>query len=151
MRLSVAMIVTCTLGFAGTAFAADPDLKCAANTKQVKSLDAGSGNVTFKCVGTAKGTMSVCMGAFMEQYSNGKVSAQGQCVDGLMTGKWTYFTREGVKTTEIDFAKGAYHGAKTEFFPNGMVKRVEKFNGGAPVGPAQEFDVTGKPVQVVTR
>lgn len=144
MRLSVALVVASTLGFAGSALAADPVLSCPAGTKQLKVVDEGSGAKTFKCTTTAKGLTGLCQGPFLEQYSNGQTSASGQCVDGLMSGKWTYFNKDGVKTTEIEFAKGAYNGTKTEFFPNGMPKIVEKYEKGARVGAVQQFDPAGK-------
>ncbi|MBX5481952.1 MAG: hypothetical protein IRZ16_08970 [Myxococcaceae bacterium] len=151
MRLSVAVVVIGTLGLAGSAFAADPVLNCPAGTKQLKVFDEGSGSTTYKCTKTSKGIAGLCHGAFLEQYSNGKTSAQGQCDEGLMTGKWSYFNRDGVKTAEIEFAKGAYHGTKIEYYPNGQPQTIETYRDGVRVGDVKAFDVTGKPVQVVTR
>lgn len=130
------MMGVAALGFATAAYAGPTQLNCPAGSAE--KLIAGE---NLLCTGSDG---KIVAGPEIMLYPNGKKMAEGQVdKDGSRTGTWTLFNEQGVKTHTIQFQKGDFHGKWTEFFPNGMAKRVVSYNAGMKVS-AQEFDSTGK-------
>lgn len=92
--------------------------------------------------GLTEGTMRVYF------KSTGMTHAEGPVVGGMRNGHWVFFDKYGVKTAEVDFKNGDYHGLRVEFHPNGQKSFEEQWANGLLVTPAKTFDPTGKPIAV---
>ena len=138
------VVMGAALLLGSAALAADPvKLACPAGATQSLALNREA----HFCV-DSKGTR--VDGPMAILWSSGKLQALGQTADGIKrAGKWTIYTEQGVKTAEIEFKNGDFHGKHVEFHPNGKMKKVETFHAGAKVGATQEFDLMGKAVTTV--
>ena len=121
----------------GTAFAGE--LTCPAGSKLL-SLQNDVDLMVSSCVknGVGQGPMR------MYFKSNGQTHAEGPVEKGLRTGHWVFFDKAGVKTAEIDFKNGDYHGLRVEFHPNGQKAFEEVWANGLLQVPAKRFDPAGK-------
>lgn len=124
----------------GAAFAGD--LQCPAGTK-VSTMQNDVDVMVSVCVTPA----GVCQGPMRFVFkSTSKVQAEGACQAGMRSGRWVYFDKAGVKTAEIDFKEGNYHGLRVEYHPNGQKSLEERYAEGLLQGSAQRFDAAGKPL-----
>lgn len=142
----MSIVVGASLSFSGAALAADPiQLACPAGTKQVKTSQLEIG-----CQAKGAGPMKAFEGPVVRLHPNGVKAEEGQQANGLRVGTWTFYDEKGNKTVTVQLQDSQVHGKRTEFWANGMVKKVETFEHDRRVGDAQEFDQTGKLITKVT-
>lgn len=125
------------VGFVGSsAFAAD--FSCPVGTK-IMTLQNDVDLMVSSCVkgNVAQGPMRM----FFK--STGKVHAEGLVDNGMRTGHWMFFDKAGVKTAEIDFKNGDYHGMRIEFHSNGAKSMEERWDNGLLEVAALHFDPAG--------
>lgn len=129
---------------AGAAFAGDGDLVCPKGSKLL-TLQNDVDLMVASCLknGVGQGPMR------MYFKSTGKTHAEGPVVNGMRTGHWMFFDKAGVKTAEIDFKNGDYHGMRVEFHPNGTIAMQEQWESGLLKVAAKKFDPAGKPLNEV--
>lgn len=129
------------VGLVGTAAFAEGDLQCPKGSKLL-TLQNDVDLMVSSCLknGVGQGPMR-----FFYK-STGKVHAEGPVVNGMRSGHWTFFDKAGVKTAEIDFKNGDYHGMRVEFHPNGAIAMQEQWDAGLLKVAAKRFDAAGKPM-----
>lgn len=139
MKLAVVAVA-----LVGTAAFAEGDLQCPKGSKLL-TLQNDVDLMVSSCLknGVGQGPMRV----FFK--STGKVHAEGPVVNGMRAGHWIFFDKAGVKTAEIDFKNGDYHGMRVEFHPNGAIAMKEQWENGLLKVAALRFDPTGKEVKEV--
>ncbi|MCY1021690.1 toxin-antitoxin system YwqK family antitoxin [Pyxidicoccus sp. MSG2] len=148
--LSTKLIRVLTLGLAFAAPAAmagdtAAKLNCPAGTAQ-----AGTKAEGFTCVkANAKAGTQLAHGAYVEYHPNGKVSAQGQFVDGLKVGTWTFFDESGNKRSTAEFKDGGWDGQRVMYFPNGKPRLVEQYQNGKKNGVTKEMAEDGRVISQV--
>lgn len=57
-------------------------------------------------------------------HKDGSVWARGQCIDGVMTGYWEWFRRDGVRMRSGHFDDGEQVGEWTTYDKSGKVYKV---------------------------
>ncbi len=62
-------------------------------------------------------------GFYREYHSNGNVLAEGTVKNDSATGKWTTYSKEGVKLSEIEWKRNEVNGNALIFYPNGKVHK----------------------------
>ncbi len=134
MKLAVVAV-----GLMGTAAFADGDLVCPKGSKAL-TLQNDVDMMVTSCLknGVGQGPMR-----FFYK-STGKTHAEGPVVNGMRAGHWMFFDKAGVKTAEIDFKNGDYHGMRVEFHSNGAIAMQEQWDNGLLTVAAKRFDPAGK-------
>ena len=128
------------VGLVGTAAFADGDLVCPKGSKLL-TLQNDVDLMVSSCLknGVGQGPMR------MFYKSTGKTHAEGSVANGMRTGHWMFFDQTGVKTAEIDFENGDYHGMRVEFHSNGTIAMQEQWEHGLLKVPAKRFGRLGEP------
>ncbi|MCP3143664.1 toxin-antitoxin system YwqK family antitoxin [Pyxidicoccus xibeiensis] len=143
--LSTKLIRTLALGLAlasPAAMAGDTaeKLSCPAGTTQ-----AGTKAEGLSCVkANARAGTQTAHGAYVEYHPNGKKAAQGQFVDGLKVGTWTFYDEAGNKRSTAEFKQGNWHGQRVMFFTNGKPRLVEEYQDGSKHGLVKELAEDGR-------
>lgn len=112
-------------------------LACPTGTKQMN----GAGGTLAGCAKLVDGK-PVFHGPVVRLYDNGKVEAVGQLQDGLRTGKWQLFTKDGALSAEIEFLNDTYNGRRVEY-SNGKVTLDEVYVAGKREGAQKKFNAQG--------
>lgn len=145
MNTSKWSIVVGALCFSGLALAAPIDLNCPAGTHQVQTAQLEIG-----CQADGASSQKAFEGRVVRLHPNGVKAEEGTQANGMRVGTWTFYDEKGNKTVAVELKDSQVHGKRTEFYPNGVVKKVETFQGDRRVGEPQLFDVTGKAITTVT-
>lgn len=123
-------------------------LNCpAGTTQQGDKVSKDSGVFCVKIgVKASQGQGSVRHGPYIDFWANGKKQSEGSYQDGFQTGRWIFWSPDGVKTSEIDFARSVYHGTRTEYYANGRKKRVQTWENGRREGVEIRYAEDGQKV-----
>ena len=62
--------------------------------------------------------------AHIHYHKEGSVRARGQCIDGVMTGYWEWFRKDGVRMRSGHFEHGEQVGEWTTYDKSGKVYKV---------------------------
>ncbi|NVJ03276.1 hypothetical protein HV824_34915 [Myxococcus sp. AM009] len=119
-------------------------LSCPAGTKQFGGRETMTDRGVF-CVkrSTSEG-MPVAHGPYVSYHLNGQKKVVGQHADGAQSGVWTFFDENGVKTEEIEFVGGNYHGRRLQYFGTGVTKVAEHWVAGKREGSAVTYAENGQ-------
>lgn len=130
----------------GGAFAAEGvSLRCPAGTKQV----GGKVDGVYCARLTAQGSVARAHGPYAGFHASGQKLVEGQYVDGLKVGTWTFYDEAGRVTGQTEFSEGVYHGKRVQFFPSGSPRLVEEYSRAQRNGAVQEFAEDGALVRQV--
>ena len=124
----------------------EPQLSCPVGTKQFGSRATMTDRGVFCVKQKADDSLPVAHGPYVSYHPNGQKKAVGQHVNGAQAGVWAFFDANGVKTEEIEFAGGNYHGRRLQFFVTGQKKLEERWVGGKREGTAMAFAENGQKV-----
>lgn len=139
MKLAVVAV-----GLVGTAAFADGSLVCPKGSRaSTFQIDVDLMVSSCQQNGVGQGPMRVTF------KSTGKTHAEGLVANGMRTGHWMFFDKAGIKTAEIDFKNGDYHGMRVEFHSNGAIAMQEQWENGLLKVAAKRFDPAGKQVTEV--
>ncbi|NOS93732.1 MAG: CHAT domain-containing protein [Cyclobacteriaceae bacterium] len=69
---------------------------------------------------TVKGKQN---GFYREYYPNGNLLAEGMVKNDSTTGKWTTYSKEGIKLTELEWKMSEVNGVVLTFYPSGKVQK----------------------------
>lgn len=119
-------------------FKAGSPMACPTGSKQLN----GAGGTLAGCAKLVDGK-PVFHGPVVRLYDNGTVEAVGQLKDGLRTGKWQMFTKDGALTSEIEFLDDRYNGHRIEYGSNGKVLIDELYVAGKREGVQKKYDGQG--------
>jgi hypothetical protein len=120
----------------------DYKLQCPAGTHQVGGVE--SGMALIACMKDSNDGTRVFHGPMVSLWPSGKVEAVGQVVDGLRSGRWTLYDKNGLATGETDFLAGDYHGRRVQFYPTGALKFEENWVKGRRMGVQKSWSATGE-------
>ncbi|PZR17446.1 MAG: hypothetical protein DI536_03745 [Archangium gephyra] len=112
-------------------------LACPTGTRQMN----GAGGTLAGCAKLVDGK-PVFHGPVVRLYDDGKVEAVGQLQDGLRSGKWQMFTKDGALASEIEFLADSYNGHRIEY-SNGKVVLDELYVAGKREGVQKKFNAQG--------
>ena len=113
---------------------------CPAGTTQV-----GGVNSRMSAIACMKSDGSRAFhGPMISLYSNGKVEAIGQTVEGMRSGRWSFFDTSGNKVGETEFANGDYHGRRLTYSSSGSLKTDEYWVNGKRQGAQKSIDAFGQ-------
>jgi len=99
------------------------------------------------CVKPGAGKEFKLHGPYVDFWPNGQKQSEGAYQEGFQVGLWSFWNTEGVKTSEIEFVRGNYHGKRVLYFSNGKPRIVEEYANGKRNGLVQEFSEDGKLVR----
>lgn len=117
-------------------------LQCPTGTHQIGGVD--SGLELIACMKDSNDDSRVFQGPMVSLWPSGKVEAVGQVVDGLRSGRWTFYDQSGLKTGETDFLGGDYHGRRVQYYPGGALKFEENWVQGRRQGVQKSWSASGK-------
>ncbi|NMO15732.1 hypothetical protein HPC49_16030 [Pyxidicoccus fallax] len=142
------------LGIPAVGAAADQNgeiqLSCPAGTKQFGGRATMTDRGVFCVKQKTEQHLPVAHGPYVSYHANGQKKAVGQHANGAQSGVWSFFDENGVKTEEIEFSGGNYHGRRTQFFVTGQKKLVDQWVSGKREGTAVAFAENGQKVSEVT-
>lgn len=78
---------------------------------------------------------------------DGHLQMEGDMLDGLRTGLWTSYTREGRVKSRSEYLRGLPEGISTVFHDNGAIYYTGNQRGGKQVGEWRFYDEQGNLVR----
>lgn len=63
-------------------------------------------------------------------HKDGKIKAQGKCIDGSFEGKWEFFKKEGFLWQIGSFKNNQKHGEWIRYKADGSIEKEQKFDTG---------------------
>ncbi len=78
--------------------------------------------------------VSVLEGPSFSWYENGKSKDEGNYLDNVQHGKWTYYYDDGKKMYEQTFENGRQNGTVTSWYPEGTLESVKIYKNFVPDG-----------------
>jgi hypothetical protein len=115
---------------------------CPAGTAQVGGINSHMSAIA--CMKMSADGSRVFHGPMVSLYGNGKVEAVGQTVEGMRSGRWTFFDATGTKVGETEFANGDYHGRRLVYSSTGALKADEFWVNGKRQGAQKTIDESGR-------
>ena len=66
-------------------------------------------------------------------HKDGKVKAQGKCINGVFQGRWEFYKKEGTLWNIGHFKDHKKHGKWTRYHADGSIEKEEIFEGGKKI------------------
>ncbi len=83
-------------------------------------------------------------GVSCSYYEYGNLKWRGEYKEGKMSGKWEFWTEDGIKYCEIHFKDDIYHGTYISWHINGKTKETGQYANNSKTGTWTAYNDSGK-------